>query len=90
MTFPSEYTLTSPTCISVTISGVVSTTYSCSSSGNVVTVSGAFPTPIIVTSVTLVLGNILNPVPAVATGQFQGAIGTNVAVANGGANVQLT
>lgn len=36
------------------------------------------------------MSNIINPYPALQTGQFIGYIGSDVATPNGGASVQLT
>lgn len=40
--------------------------------------------------VELVVGNILNPTPAITTGEFSGVIGTDIAVPNGGAVMALS
>lgn len=70
ITFPSDYSLSSPTCISVTINSNPVVGYSCSTSGNTVTVTNAFASlsNLSVFDAQLVLGNIVNPTPALYTG----------------------
>ncbi len=89
VTFPAEYTLVSPGCSSVTINSVTVIGYTCSASGLTVTVSGAIPNDQFIDTAEVRLSNIVNPVPALATGEFHGSIGIDIAVPNGG-GVQLT
>lgn len=89
VTFPSEYTITSAVnCIAVTVSSVSVTGITCTNSGNTVTVAGAIPSDAYIDVVEVTLGNVVNPVPAVNTGAFQGTIGSDVSMPNGG--VQLS
>ena len=60
----------------------------CTPSGNTITISGAIPNDAFIDTVEVTLGNIVNPVPAVVTGSFQGTIGLDNSFPGG--NVQLT
>ena len=65
--------------------------FTCNISGNTVTVSNAFVNlaNLNVINVTLLVGNVLNPSPAIYTGTFSGTIGTDIAVPRT-TGVQLT
>lgn len=78
-----------PTCLSVIISSAAASSFTCTTTGNTVTISGAITTNQNINTVEVTLNNIINPVPAVFTGQFQGTVGADVAVPNGG-GVQLS
>ena len=96
VTFPSDYLLTgSETCLTLDVISASQTYsisgYSCSVSGNTISFQNSFATvtDLFVKQVTITIGNLLNPSPAVKTGSFTGNIGTDVAVSNGGTAVQL-
>lgn len=54
---------------------VDSVTYSCTSVGQNVVITGYFTTAIAVTTLTVVVSNVLNPTPAMETGEFVVTIG---------------
>ena len=89
--FPSQYTLSAPTCVSVTINSITVSGFTCSVTGNTITVDGVFTNiaNLSINNAELVIGNVVNPTPAVFTGEFIGTIGDNVAQPDGG-GIQLT
>lgn len=96
VTFPSEYSLTgSETCLTLDVISASQTYslsgFSCSVSGNTISFQNSFTTvtDLYVKQVTINIGNILNPSPAVKTGSFTGSVGADIAVSNGGTAVQL-
>ena len=94
ITFPNDYTLTAPTCQSVTVDGSSVSGATCSHQDNTITIENAFnssssPSNLSINNVELVIGGVQNPSPAVFTGDFSGSIGTDIAVpSNNG--IQLT
>ena len=79
--------------MSITVSSVTVSGYDCTNlNGQTLTITGVFTTvsDLFVYDVVLVLGNIVNPVPAVTTGQFSGKIGTDVSVPAGSASITLS
>jgi hypothetical protein len=83
VTFPDNYTtISNVTCVSVSVMGISVSNFSCNISGNTIIVSNAFTSlsNLGVTNVSLVVGNVLNPSPAIYTGTFSGSIGIDVAV----------
>ena len=70
ITFPSDYSLSSPTCISVTINSINVVAFTCTTSANTITVSNAFTTlsNFSINNAELVVGNVVNPTPALRTG----------------------
>lgn len=92
VTFPEEYNITnSTTCLSISVNNIAINGFGCSQSGNTVAFQNVFQSVgnLFVTSVVAVVGNVLNPVPAILTGGFTGTIGVDVAVSKN-TGVQLT
>lgn len=89
--FPSQYAITSPTCVSVTINSITVAGYTCSVVGNTITVENVFTNVanLSIYDAELVIGNVLNPTPAVYTGEFIGTIGDDIAQPDGG-GIQLS
>ena len=93
ITFPSDFTLSAPTCVSVTVSSVAVSGFGCNYvSGHTITLTNVFASLAdpYVYDVVLVIGNVLNPVPAVTTGEFSGTIGSDTAVPAGSAYIALS
>ncbi len=93
ITFPSNYLVidNSVTCLSISVDSIAVTNFSCSTSGKTVIFSNVFTsiTNLYVRIVNAVVGNVLNPTPAILTGAFNGTIGADLAVEKG-TGVQLT
>lgn len=84
LTFPLQYSLTnSITCnYQINSTGTYVST-ACNQLSNQITLSGIFTNGTIIGTLTLLVGNVLNPYPAGKTSNFTGTIGADVAVANG-------
>jgi hypothetical protein len=84
VTFPIQYSLTN----SVSCSYQINTTGSyiasaCSQLNNQITISNIFTSATTIASITLLIGNVLNPYPAGKTYNFTGTIGSDVSQPNG-------
>lgn len=83
VTFSLQYTLSSSISCQVKVNNAGNYVVNpCLVSGNVVTLSNVFSVATIVTAVSLILTNVVNPSPAITTGEFGGTIGSDVAVSN--------
>lgn len=84
LTFPLQYSLTnSITCnYQINSTGTYVAT-ACNLLNNQITLSGIFTNGTILATLTLLVGNVLNPYPAGRTSNFTGTIGANIAVPNG-------
>lgn len=83
LTFPSQYTsISSVTCLSISVDSIAISSFSCSITGNTVRFDGVFTgvSNLYVGIVQLMVGNIKNPSPAIYTGTFTGYIGSDYAV----------
>lgn len=83
LTFPNEFTISSSiTCrYSINSTGIF-TSNACTISGNVVTLSNIFTSDLVHT-LSLVIGNVVNPYPAGQTSRFFGTIGVDTSNTTG-------
>lgn len=97
--FPVQYATTavaSATCDnlqivhSAALVSITPTGYNCTTSTRTLTISGAITADLFVYSVTLTLGGVLNPSPAVDTDNFLGFVGTDQALPGSNAFVRLS
>jgi hypothetical protein len=84
LTFPLQYSLTN----SITCNYQINSTGTyvatpCNQLSNQITLSGIFANNTILGTLTLLVGNVLNPYPAGKTSNFTGTIGSDTATANG-------
>jgi hypothetical protein len=92
ITFPSDYnSLSSATCISVVVDSIAVNTFNCTKTGTTIIFTNVFTTitNLLVKDVIIMVGNILNPSPAIYTGSFSGYIGDDYAEPVG-TGLQLT
>lgn len=83
LTFPIQYSLNSSITCSYQLNSVgIFNAAPCNLLSNQITLTGIFNNTILST-LTLIVGNVLNPYPAGRTSNFTGTIGSDVAVANG-------
>jgi hypothetical protein len=84
LTFPLQYSLTNTVTCNYQINSIGAyTTTSCNYLNNQITLMGIFANNTILSSITIMIGNVLNPYPAGKTSNFTGTIGVDSAVANG-------
>jgi hypothetical protein len=82
--FPSQYSasnIAGVTCIDVSISGAPVSGATCTASNLTVTINNAFTSTSLVSDMTIMLGNIINPGSAVTTSPFITTIGSDTSSA---------